>query len=216
MDFVLARTNMINSQIRPNRIMEGGLLSSLMQVERERFVPAGFRDFAYSDFPIPLGQGERRMLKPIQVAWLVQAMNLVAGERLLVVGGGTGYEVAVLASMGMRVFALESDPDLVSLGRTLTESATVTWRVGDLALGWPEESPFDGVLFTGSVPLVPNKPIGQLGKNGRLVAVVGAPAEAVMQAVRMVGISGGDRPEILFETVAAPLPGLAAAVRFEL
>lgn len=216
MDFVLARTNMVKSQIAPNSVTDTNLLDSLLTVEREAFVDVGFRDFAYSDLPIPCQGTERRMLKPLQVARMIQALEVVANNRVLVIGAGSGYEAAILAKMGCRVFAQESNPDLAAIGQRLLPPEQVQWRVGDVNLGWPEVSPFDGILLCGSVVSVPNRPIGQLGRSGRLVAVVGKPGGIIMRVVRMIGISGGDRPEVLFETVATPLSGVTVIERFEL
>lgn len=214
MDFATARSNMVKSQVAPNNVTDPSLLTSMVKVSREAFVDEKFQPFAYSDLSIPAGEG-RRYLTPLQAARLIQALNLEPGERVLVLGAGTGYEASILANMGMQVFAVESHADLAARGQALTGEA-VSWQVGELSQGWPEESPFDGVLICGAVHAVPNKPIGQLGKQGRLVAITGRTGEAVMHAVRMVGIAGGDRPERIFETTAGVLPGFDTQERFVL
>lgn len=216
MNFELARTNMVKSQVAPNRVDDVRLLESFLNVPREAFVADSHREFAYSDFPVPLPGGERRFLIPMQAAWLIHALGVNPGDRVLVVGAGTGYEAALLAHLGAQVFAVEVDGKLAALGESLTAAARVEWKVGPLAQGWPEASPFDGILLCGAVGAVSNKLIGQLGKNGRLTAIVGSPGSVVMQGVRMVGISGGDRPERLFETKADHLPGFEVSERFTL
>lgn len=217
MDFQLARVNMVRSQVAPNRVTDNNLLDSLLVVPREQFVAEAYRDFAYSDYAVPLpGVEGRRFLKPLQVAWLIDALQVQSGDRVLVVGAGVGYEAMVLARMGAEVFALEADPALTSQGEALCSGESVQWRTGSLANGWPEASPFDAILICGAVDAVSNKLIGQMGKNGRLTAIVGRVGEPIMQGVRMVGISGGDRPERLFETVADPLPGFGMPERFVL
>lgn len=215
MDFSTARSNMVKSQATPNRVVNPALLASLGRVSRERFVAEAFRDFAYSDLPIPLSSASgRTALTPLQLSWMIQALEVKPGDKVLVIGAGKGYEAALLADMGVRVFALESDETLA--GTHLINTPQVEWRSGDLTQGWPEESPFDGILLCGAVPGVPNKPIGQLGKQGRLVAILGNEGDSIMQAVRMVGIAGGDRPEYLFETTTGMLPGFEKKERFKL
>ncbi|MBF0188630.1 MAG: protein-L-isoaspartate O-methyltransferase [Magnetococcales bacterium] len=213
MDFTLARTNMVKSQVVPNSIENPELISSLMKIEREIFVDEEFRSYAYSDYSIPL-VGERRFLKPLQLSWMIQSLELNTGDKVLVIGAGTGYEAALLANMGMKVFALESDAALTKKGEALTTG--IEWRTGDLSQGWADESPFDGIMICGAVPEIPNKAIGQLSKSGNLVTVVGNAGDVVMHAMRVVGLSGGDRAETLFETVAFPLPDFVDSSRFEL
>ncbi|MBF0609982.1 MAG: protein-L-isoaspartate O-methyltransferase [Magnetococcales bacterium] len=215
MNFELARTNMVKSQVLPNKVNGEHLLASLMQTPRESFVDDSYRDFAYSDMVIPLPKHQRSMLKPLQSARLIEALNLSPGNRVMVLGAGRGYEAAVLAGMGMQVFAVEENADLVAEGKSLTPPE-VQWKQGDISNGWPEESPFDGVLIAGGVARVPNKAIGQLGKKGRLAAIVHVPNQPLMRALLMVGIAGGDRPDYMFETMAPYLPGWQPETPFEI
>ena len=204
MDFNLARTNMVKSQLAPNRVRHSLLLETMLSIPRELFVAPSHREFAYSDAAVPLNVQGRRGLKPLQVALMIQGLGVKPGARVLVVGSGTGYESAVLAGLGAQVFALEPDPDLVARGEQLSGSDKIFWKVGDPQLGWPEEAPFDAVLFCGSVSSVPEKPIAQMSGDGVLVAVVGEVGDAVMSAVR-IRARHGDRPEVMFETVVPPL-----------
>lgn len=215
MNFELARTNMVKCQVLPNKVSSEYLLASMMLIPRENFVDSQYRDFAYSDMAIPLSPATRRQLKPLQFARLVESLALQPGNKVLVLGAGRGYEAAVLAGMGMQVFAMEENGELFAQGKQLTPPE-VTWRLGEIGQGWPEESPFDGILLCGAVAKVPNKAIGQLGKKGRLSAIVHAPGQPFLRALVMVGIAGGDRPDYLFETVADYLPGWEPEILFEL
>jgi protein-L-isoaspartate(D-aspartate) O-methyltransferase len=215
MDFNTARINMVKSQVAPNKIHETELLDSMTAVARENFVEASQQDLAYSDIQVAMG-GSRRCLKPLQAAQLIKALEVKEGDRVLVVGAGTGFEVAVLDKMGVEVFALESDAALAGKGENLTSSDKVQWLVGDLEQGWADKAPFDGIIFCGAVASIPNKPIGQLTGEGSLVAIVGRSGDAVMTLVRIKGLSGGGHPEALLETVADVLPGMEALERFEL
>ncbi|MBF0285782.1 MAG: protein-L-isoaspartate O-methyltransferase [Magnetococcales bacterium] len=216
MDFALARINMVKSQVAPIPVQSSLLLESLGDVPRELFVEETWRPFAYADMNLPLSGEGRSLLKPLLLARLIEALQVEPQSRVLVVGGGGGYEAAVLARMGAEVFVLESDAALAAQGEQRVGAGKAQWRVGDLALGWPEVSPFDAILLCGALTTPPNKLIGQLGRQGRLVTVMGQPGDAVMRAVRMVGISGGDRPDHLFETTAPLLPGMEGANRFVL
>ncbi|MBF0424896.1 MAG: protein-L-isoaspartate O-methyltransferase [Magnetococcales bacterium] len=205
---------MMQSQVVPNRVTNPDLLAAMRMLPRERFLDAPYQEFAYSDHPIPLGTSGRRCLLPLQAAWLIQALEAGRGERVLVVGAGTGYEAALLADMGCKVHALESDPILAAIGREATAAANVVWQVRGLAAGWPEEAPFARILFCGAVTHIPAFGRQQLTREGQLVAVVGQPNAPVMHAIRLSG-SGGPE-ERLFETVVTSLPDLSPAAAFEI
>lgn len=214
MDFSLARTNMVKSQVAPNRVKDQGLLSALMAIPRESFIADSHKLFAYSDHPLPMDDGSRRCLKPLQLALLIQALMVKKDQKILVVGAGTGYETAVLARMEAQVFALESDVNMADSGVKLSDT-TVQWQVGPLDQGWPSEAPFDGIVLCGSVESIPDKLLDQLGDNGVLVAIRGKVGDAVMQAVRVKG-RNAQHTETLFETKAFPLSGTVAQQRFVL
>ncbi|MEO5366149.1 MAG: protein-L-isoaspartate O-methyltransferase [Magnetococcus sp. WYHC-3] len=217
MDYTTARSNMVNSQVAPNRIRDTALVAAFRQVPRECYVDPAQAVFAYSDAPISLDpSGHRLMLSPVQQAWLIEALGVGPGDKVLVVGAGTGYEAALLARMGVNVHALESNAELLQRGRGLTQDSGVEWRQGDLEEGWPQSSPFDGILFGAAATVIPSKLVGQLGSDGRLVAIVGQPGSPVMVAQKVVGVSGSDRPEHLFETVAPHLPDLLPGGGFQL
>ncbi|MBF0359023.1 MAG: hypothetical protein HQL70_10485 [Magnetococcales bacterium] len=215
MDFSAARNNMVKSQVAPNKIHGEELLKSFMAVAREDFVASDKKYLAYSDIQVAIG-GSRRCLKPLQSAQLIKAVEAKKGDKVLVVGAGTGLEVAVLAQMGVEVFALEADAELASKGEKLTKADNVQWLVGELEHGWEAQAPFDGILFAGAVAAIPNKPVGQLSGDGALVAIVGKNGDPVMTLTRIKGFSGGGHPEAILETVADVLPGMGPPERFEL
>ncbi|MBF0271099.1 MAG: protein-L-isoaspartate O-methyltransferase [Magnetococcales bacterium] len=214
MDFTQARVNMVKSQAVPNMVRDPALLQGLLQVPREDFATSAFREFAYSDMPIPLNDGGRRALTPVQIGWMIQELQLSRGDRVLVIGAGSGYECALLAGMGMTVFALESDAELATRGQQLTDPSQVQWRTAPLAEGWSEAGRFDGILICGAVASIPNRIVGQLQEDGVLVGIVGRIGEVTMRAVRVSGIPV--RQETLFETVAPSLPGLGDDGSFRL
>ncbi|MBF0159070.1 MAG: protein-L-isoaspartate O-methyltransferase [Magnetococcales bacterium] len=205
-----ARYNMVKSQIIPNRVTDERLVASFMAVAREPFVDPKWHDFVYSDHPLPISPN-RYALKPLQIAWMIQSLSLASAGRVLVVGAGGGYEVALLSHVGHEVYALESDATLDA--PRILSTGSIAWKVGVLGEGWPESAPYDAILCCGAVLAVPNALLRQLAPEGVLVAIVGEPGAAVMRAVRYRA-AGQDQPELLFETVAGHLPGLDSDQRF--
>ncbi|MEO5338987.1 MAG: hypothetical protein H7837_00510 [Magnetococcus sp. MYC-9] len=203
MDFSLARTNMVKSQVAPNGVDSPVLLSAMLSTPREVFVAGGHQPFAYSDHALPLS-GARRTLKPMQIGKLVQALSIAEGSKVLVVGAGTGYEATLLHTLGAVVFALETDEVLAKQGMALGQTGSIAWRVGAWEQGWSEQAPFDGILVCGAVEGLPEPLLAQLGDQGRLVAIIGKAGDVVMHAVR---VQGGREQKMttLFETIAFPL-----------
>ncbi|OSM04970.1 protein-L-isoaspartate O-methyltransferase family protein [Magnetofaba australis] len=216
MDTAQARANMVKSQVLPNNVQNEALLAAMNSVARENFAPEKFAAAAYSDMAIPLDDQGRRMLSPLQAAWLIQSLDIQPGAKALVVGAGLGYEAALLATMGAKVYAVESDAALAELGKAATAGLDVQWRVGELAEGWKDPAPYDAILFCGAADKTPSQPVGQLTDDGRLSIIHGVAGEPVMAGVKIVGFGGADHAETLFETVATPLPGLAGGSGFTL
>nr|CRH04797.1 Protein-L-isoaspartate(D-aspartate) O-methyltransferase [Candidatus Magnetococcus massalia] len=215
MDFALARTNMVKSQVLPNDVLDESLLGSMMKVERENFVPQERRFMAYSDQAIPFAEG-RRCLTPVQIGKLIEACKVPSGGKGLVVGAGSGYEAALLATMGLEVVALESDAALVEQGKQATEGMAVSWQQTEPADGYAAGAPYDVILVAGSMLEVSTTLADQLDAYGIMVSVVGAASSDVMQVIRIVGRTGVHHPEKLFETRVDPLPVAAGEEVFEL
>ncbi len=186
MDYETARRNMIESQIRTNKVTHAALLDALAAVPRERFLPPERAFAAYVDEDIPVAPG-RYLMEPMVFARLVQLAEPRPADRALVAGSGCGYGAAVLARLVASVVALESDPQLAARGRErfaqlgIREASQVT---GPLARGWPGAAPYDLILIEGAVEEVPQPLVDQLGDGGRLVTVV--QAERIGRATRFV------------------------------
>lgn len=174
MDYEAARRNMVESQIRTNKVTHAGLLAALSSVPRERFLPAERAFAAYVDDDVPLAPG-RFLMEPMVFARLVQLADPKAAERALIVGSGAGYGAAVLATLVASVVALESEAGLAARAKEqfaqlgIGNAAQVT---GPLAQGWPRNAPYDLVLVEGAVEEIPQALFDQLADGGRLVAVV--------------------------------------------
>ncbi len=212
--FAEARNNMVDSQIRPNKVNDPRIIAAMRRLPRERFLPPQLAALAYVDEDVPLGDG-RVLMEPCVIARLVQLTAVAAGERALVVAAGTGYGAALLAACGARVTALEEAAALQAAARgVLAELApSVSLVTGPLAAGWPPGAPYDVILIEGAVPAIPPAIGEQLHREtGRLVAVLAG--DGMGQAVLAEATAAGLRAQPMFDCATAPLPSLLPSQGF--
>ncbi len=215
MNFEQARFNMVEQQIRTWNVLDPQVLHLLLEMRREDFVPAVYRDLAFVDMEIPIGHGET-MLTPKLEARIVQELALKKSDRVLEVGTGSGYMTALLAHRAHHVFSVEIVPELQAAAEERLRVHgvhNVTLEAGDAARGWDRHGPYDAIVLTGSVPVLPDTFTASLAPGGRLFAVVGdAPA---MEGKLLVCLGGGAcRESDLFETNVAPLRNALQPKRF--
>lgn len=215
MDFEVARANMVESQIRTWEVLDQRVLDLVLEVKRESFVPPAYRDLAFADMEIPLGHGEV-MLAPKLEARLVQELGLNPTDRVLEIGTGSGYMTALLARLAAQVVSVEIVPDFSrAAAARLAENGirNATLEIGDGALGWARSAPYDAILVTGSLPMLPEDFPAQLAPGGRLIAVVGrAP---IMTAQLVTCLAPGKITTVgLFETSIPPLKHAREPERF--
>jgi protein-L-isoaspartate(D-aspartate) O-methyltransferase len=214
-DLTEARNNMVDSQVRPNKVADPRILAAMRRLPRERFLPPSLASLAYADEDVPLGRG-RVLLEPMVIARLVQLTAVAEGERALVIAAGPGYGSALLASCGARVTALEDDPALLAQARLLLGELApgVSLVSGPLAAGWPAGAPYDVILIEGAVTDIPPAVSEQLREGGgRLVAICtdgGTGGQAVLAEATM----GGLRKQPMFDCASPPIPMLASAPAF--
>jgi protein-L-isoaspartate(D-aspartate) O-methyltransferase len=166
-DFATARAAMVESQLRPQGVVDPAVTEAMGAVPREDFVPAGVRPLAYVDRALSLGNG-RFLSAPAVLGQLLTQMGLAEGQRALVVGAGTGYSAAVLKTIGLDVVALESDPELAARAR----EAGVEVVEGPLEAGHASGAPYHQILVDGAVELIPDAIVAQLDDGGRLGAAI--------------------------------------------
>jgi protein-L-isoaspartate(D-aspartate) O-methyltransferase len=212
-DFALARRNMIDGQLRPNRVTNSALLAALADLPRERFLPDRLKSVAYADDDVPLGAG-RFLMEPMVLARLIQTLQPLPEDKALVVASGCGYGAALLARLVKAVVAVESDAGLAgSAGQTMKELGigNVEQVIGGLAGGAPSGAPYDVILIEGAVPAVPPTILAQLAEGGRLATVL-AGAPGVAHLVVKEGDVASGRP--IFDAGTPPLPGFVLPQRF--
>ena len=203
-----ARANMIESQLRPNKVTDERLIVAFERLHRELFVPEHLRGVAYIDEDLPLGGG-RYLLEPMVVARLLQIAAIGAKETAMVVGAGVGYEAALIAALGRQVVALEDNAELARIGRAaLVEHriAAVQYVEEPLPQGHRQRAPYDVILFAGAVAEVPDAIASQLGESGRLLAVIRA-APGMGRATLITRTGGVLAHRVIFDAATPLLPG---------
>lgn len=204
----VARTNMIESQLRPNKVTDERILDAFSRLRRELFVPERLRGVAYIDDVLPLGGG-RFLLDPLVPARLVQSAMVLSRDNALVVGAGVGFEAAVLSQLCRSVIALEDNPELARFGRSaLVEHriASVTYVEEPIALGHRARQPYDVILFAGAVVAIPGEISTQLAEGGRMVGVVRPPGE-VGRGILTTRTGGVLAHRAIFDAATPLLPG---------
>jgi len=218
-DTQAARSAMVDSQIRPNKVTEPRLIAALRNLPREAFLPPSLQAWAYADDDVKLGAG-RVMVSPMVTARLLQAAAVQPGESVLLVGAGTGCTAALLAELGGVVTALEEDAALLAIARPALQAvgASVTLVEGRLAEGWAGGRPYDLIVIEGAVEQLPETIAAQLAPQGRLVMVKAGQgrmgAANVGQAVIGRPTQGGLSFVPLFDAAVATLPALRRAPAF--
>lgn len=173
--FEHARREMVARQIRDRGIRSERVLAAMESVPRHLFVPAENVFAAYADEPLPIGEGQT-ISQPFMVAAMAEALSLEGGERVLEIGGGSGYQAAVLSLLAREVTAIEAQPVLADSARERLERLgyrNVRVERGDGSLGWPQAAPYDAILVTAGAPAVPPPLLEQLAEGGRLAIPVG-------------------------------------------
>ena len=206
MDYAVARSNMIDGQIRPNGVTDDVVLEAMFSVPRERFVPHHLRTVAYTDEDLPLGKG-RVLMEPMVCARLLQSAAIALDDVVLEIGTGCGYVTSVLSRIASTVVSVESDSDVAAQAiSTLTSLGVDNAAVvsGELSKGCPAQGPYNVIFVNGSVEDVSESWLGQLADGGRLIVVVTCNGQGTAFLYTRTGKAIGSRS--LFDANIPVLP----------
>lgn len=203
-----ARKIRLLMELRGAGVTDTRVLSAMERVPRELFVPEPFLDKAYENVALPIGFGQT-LSRPEVVARMTQALEVGERMKVLEVGTGSGYQTAVLAHLGRRVYTVERHRRLLHdaekrFGKLRLYN--ITSRVGDGVEGWPELAPFERIMVTAAAPEVPDTLVAQLGEGGVMVVPVG-PSHGDQWVTRVVRSGEGYDAEALWPVRFVPLAG---------
>jgi protein-L-isoaspartate(D-aspartate) O-methyltransferase len=160
--------------LRDRGITDSRILRAMASIDRRIFVPEPFTNRAYEDCALPIGKGQT-ISQPYTVAFMTQSLGFREGDKILEIGTGSGYQAAILASMGAHVFTIERNSDLHATARKRIEKLghRVATKCGDGTVGWSEFAPFNGIMVTAGAPDIPQPLLKQLVDGGKVVIPVG-------------------------------------------
>ncbi len=200
------RKQMVKTQLIARDIIDKEVLRAMAKVPRHEFLPADLRDRAYGDMPLPIEEMQT-ISQPYIVAYMIQALSIKKGDRILEVGTGSGYQTALLAEIHEKVYTVEVRPQLAhnALAKLneLGYGDRVKVHIADGSLGYEEEAPFDGIIVAAATFDIPELLIEQLAERGKIIIPIG---DADLQTlVRATKVDGKLMEEELFKCMFVPL-----------
>jgi len=175
-DYDSLRSDMVEKQLVPRGIRSSAVLDAMRNVPRHLFVPENMQKHAYEDSPMPIGLGQT-ISQPYIVAYMTEQLEPFTDMKVLEIGTGSGYQAAVLAYLGCKVYTIElleehAERARKALCKCLMEDVSV--KHGNGFLGWPEHAPFDAIIVTAAPDCVPSALISQLRDKGKMIIPVGS------------------------------------------
>lgn len=198
---------MVEKQLQARGISDEKVLAAMSKIPRHLFVAPSLKMKAYSNSALPIEESQT-ISQPYMVAVMTQALQIKGGERVLEIGAGSGYQAAVLAEMGARVFTIERIPRLATAARKLLESLgyqNIAVIAGDGTLGWPEFAPYDRIIVTAGAPNIPEKLLAQLKDEGIMVIPVGDKFGQTLKIIQRKGNTAITRDSV--KCIFVPLIG---------
>jgi protein-L-isoaspartate(D-aspartate) O-methyltransferase len=175
MDYAVLRKRMVQEQLMQRGIADEAVLNAFYKVPREYFVPEALKESAYSDFPLPIGEGQT-ISQPYIVALMTERLALNRDDKILEIGTGSGYQAAILAQLCNEVYTVERFANLASRAKSVFADLglhNIKVEVGDGSLGLEKNAPFDKIIITAAVSSVPHPLVDQLSDNGRMIYPLG-------------------------------------------
>ena len=185
---------MVRTQLAERGIRDLRVLDAMRSVPRHEFVPESFRQDAYEDHPLPIGEGQT-ISQPYIVAAMLEHLALQSTDRILEIGTGSGYVTALLSSLCAEVYSVERHAQLAALAESALqrlEYRNVKIIVGDGGQGWAEHAPFDAILVSAATREMPPALFAQLREGGRMMVPIGPAFSQELQLIRKVG----EQPQI--------------------
>lgn len=176
---------MVESQLRARGILDARVLDAMARVPRHEFTPEPYREQAYEDHPLPIGEGQT-ISQPYIVAVMLDALRVKASDKLLEIGTGSGYVTALLAELAAQVVSIERHASLADAARQLLSGMgyrNVKVITGDGSSGFPEDAPYDKVIVSAAAPRLPQALIDQLAEGGRMIIPVGREESQQLQLI---------------------------------
>ncbi len=210
-DYSAARLNMVESQLRTNKVTDTRILDRMSDLPRELFAPPLFAGVAYKDQDLQVGP-TRYLMEPMVLARMLQEAMIRPTEKVLDVAPASGYSTAVISSLAKHVVGVESDPTLITSGIkniTMLGLTNAEMQLGPVRDGWMDQAPYNVILINGSVDIVPEGLFTQLAEGGRLLAVMrgyGPGHFHIGEARLYEKIHGAISQRALFDANIKPLP----------
>lgn len=190
-DFSAMRERMVRDQLAAKGISDKRVLDAFLKVPRHKFVPDSYIENAYSDFPLPIGS-DQTISQPYMVALMTELLRVGKDHRILEVGTGSGYQLAILCELAREAYSVERMDNLAAKARLTLEGLgykNFDIGVGDGTLGWHEHAPYNGIVVTAGAPGIPGSLLSQLAEGGRLVIPVGGSLGQILTLVERAGDS---------------------------
>jgi protein-L-isoaspartate(D-aspartate) O-methyltransferase len=185
-DYQEKREKMVKVQIETRGVRDSKILEAMRKVPRHLFVPWNMKSYAYHDEPLSIGEGQT-ISQPYIVAYMSEVLRLKGNERILEIGTGSGYQTAILAEAGKKVFTMEIVKSLsLRAERVLKklEYENIYFKVGDGTYGWKEHAPYDVIMVTAAPAAVPDALREQLKVTGRMIVPVGSAFQELVLVIR--------------------------------
>jgi protein-L-isoaspartate(D-aspartate) O-methyltransferase len=189
-NFEKERRRMVKEQLMERDIRDPRVLEAMATVPRHLFTPPEYRLMAYADGPLPIGE-RQTISQPYIVGLMTELLRLRGDENVLEVGTGSGYQAAVLAHLARRVHSIERHKPLAEQAAGILRRLglqNVFIHIGDGSLGWPPDSPYEGIIVTAAAPHAPQPLLDQLADGGRLVIPVGGMAGQYLEVWQRQGV----------------------------
>jgi protein-L-isoaspartate(D-aspartate) O-methyltransferase len=185
MDYETLRKKMVEEQLIARGIENKAVLDAFKKIERHKFISEDLRPSGYSDFPVPIGEGQT-ISQPYIVALMTHALDLTGNEKILEIGTGSGYQTAILGELTKQVYSIERFESLAKEAEEtlkILNYKNIKIKVGDGTLGWPEEAPFDRIIITAASPRIPLPLSDQLKENGKLILPLGGSFSQILTLI---------------------------------